>query len=107
LYLGVILKSLSTKVADAFAAMARERVGGLVVSSDPFFLAQIDQFASLATRYKIPTIYAYRDQAAAGGLLSYGINVLDGLRTVGIYVGRILKDEKPADLRAMLGRRKQ
>ena len=88
----------SDEVADAFTALARDGVGGLVVSSDPFFLAQTDQFASLASRYKIPTIYAYRQQAAAGGLLSYGTNLLDGLRTVGIYVGRILRGEKPADL---------
>jgi putative ABC transport system substrate-binding protein len=90
--------NVSDEVADAFATLARDRVGGLVVSSDPSFLAQIDQFASLAIRYKIPTIYAYRQQVAGGGLLSYGINVLDGLRTVGIYVGRILRGEKPDDL---------
>jgi len=94
----VLNANASDEVADAFAILARDRVGGLVVSSDPFFLDQIDQFAFLATRYKIPTIYAYRQQAAAGGLLSYGINVLDGLRTVGIYIGRILRGEKPADL---------
>jgi len=98
LRLSVLNANVPDEVADAFAAMAGDRVGGLVVSADPSFLAQIDQFASLATRYKIPTIYAYRQQAAAGGLLSYGINVLDSLRTVGIYVGRILRGERPADL---------
>ncbi len=94
----VLNANVSDEIADAFSAMARDRVGGLVVSSDPFFIDQIDQFAALANRYKIPAIYAYRQQAAAGGLLSYGINILDGLKTIGTYVGRILKGEKPADL---------
>jgi len=90
--------NVSDEVAAAFSALARERAGGLVVSSDPFFIDQIDQFASLANHYKMPTIYAYRQQAADGGLLSYGINILDGLKTIGTYVGRILRGEKPADL---------
>jgi putative ABC transport system substrate-binding protein len=94
----VLNANVSDEIAEAFAALARDRVGGLVVGADPFFLYHTAQFASLASRYKIPAIYAYREHVAAGGLASYGIDLLDGYRKVGIYVGRILRGEKPADL---------
>jgi ABC-type uncharacterized transport system substrate-binding protein len=64
--------------------------------------AQRDQLIALASRYKLPASYFFRDFVAAGGLMSYGANLLENLRQVGVYAGRILKGEKPADLPVML-----
>jgi putative ABC transport system substrate-binding protein len=82
----------------AFATIAQLRDGGLVVTSDSWFFAHIERIAALATHYKVPTIFAYRELPAAGGLISYGADVTSPHRTVGIYAGRILNGEKPADL---------
>jgi putative ABC transport system substrate-binding protein len=98
LHLLVLNASEPAEIENAFAALARDRVGGLVVGADAYFLTRPNQIADLASRYKIPANYAYRDYTAAGGLVSYGINRLDGYRIVGIYAGRILRGEKPADL---------
>jgi putative ABC transport system substrate-binding protein len=73
-------------------------MSALLVNTDPFFLARRDQFVSLAARYSVPTVYPWREAAAAGGLISFGANLADGYRQVGLYAGRILKGEKPADL---------
>jgi putative ABC transport system substrate-binding protein len=76
-----------------------ERISdGLVIGSDPFFNSQSEQLAALAVRHAVPAIYQYRKFAAAGGLTSYGGRLADSYRQVGIYTGRILKGEKPADL---------
>src|SRR5262249_474052 len=72
--------------------------GGLVIGADPFFTSRSNQLAALAVQHAVPTIYQYREFAAAGGLLSYGANVEHTYRLAGIYVGRILKGEKPAEL---------
>jgi len=73
-------------------------VHGLVIGSDPFFNSQSEQLAALAVRHAVPAIYQYRKFAAAGGLTSYGGRLADSYRQVGIYTGRILKGEKPANL---------
>ena len=70
----------------------------MLVGSDAFFNSQRDKIIALAARYSIPTVYEHRDFALAGGLMSYGTNLSDGYRQVGVYVGRILKGEKPGDL---------
>jgi putative ABC transport system substrate-binding protein len=72
--------------------------GGLVITSDSFFFADVDRLAALATRYRVPAIFGFREFPKAGGLMSYGADVVDQHRTIGSYVGRILKGEKPADL---------
>jgi putative ABC transport system substrate-binding protein len=87
-----------TEVDAVFATLGEQRVSALLVNTDPFFLARPAQFASLAARNRIPAIYAQREFVAAGGLISYGASLADGYRQVGIYAGRILKGERPADL---------
>jgi putative ABC transport system substrate-binding protein len=84
----VLGASSELELDTAFAAMAQERVGALLVGSDPFFFWQRDHVAGLAARHRIPAIYDLREFAQTGGLY----------RQVGVYVGRILKGEKPADL---------
>jgi putative ABC transport system substrate-binding protein len=89
------------KVADfdtAFATLVRQRVGAVLVTSDPLFDSQRLRLVELAARNAIPTMYPWRDFVEAGGLLSYGNSLNDALRHVGLYAGRILKGDKPGDL---------
>ncbi len=81
-----------------FAALAHQRIGAVLVSADPFFLDQRNKLVALAAVHAVPAIYADREYAEAGGLLSYGASRADAYRKAGIYVGRILKGEKPSNL---------
>jgi putative ABC transport system substrate-binding protein len=94
----VLHASTERDIDAAFATLVRVRAGGLVVGTDPFFNRQMEQLAALALRHAVPTIYQYRAFAAAGGLISYGGNITDLYRQVGVYTGRILAGAKPADL---------
>jgi putative ABC transport system substrate-binding protein len=95
----VILHASSpSEIERAFTALERERVGALVVSGETFFLTQSDLIIALAARHAVPALYAYRESAVAGGLMSYGASITDEHRQGGVYAGRILRGEKPADL---------
>ena len=87
-----------TGIDAAFATAVQQRAGALLVSSDNFFAAATDQFAALEARHHIPAAFDRRGFTVAGGLMSYGADISDQQRQIGIYVGRILKGEKPADL---------
>ena len=87
-----------TEIDAAFAAIAREKADALLVGGDGFLNSRQVQFATLAARDKLPTISANRDYVQAGSLMSYGTNVPDMFRQVGVYAGSIVKGAKPADL---------
>ena len=78
--------------------MIELRAGGLLILGDPLFTSHSEQLGALAARHAVPAVYKGREFAAAGGLLSYGSSVMDSYRLAGIYTGRILKGDKPADL---------
>jgi putative ABC transport system substrate-binding protein len=82
----------------AFAALLRERVGGLLVASDPFFDTRRDSIIAFAAKNRLPAIYQFREYAIDGGLISYGPSITDSYRQVGFYAGRILRGAKPTDL---------
>jgi putative tryptophan/tyrosine transport system substrate-binding protein len=82
----------------AFARLVQLRSGGLVISSDSYFYTRSEQLAALARRYAVPAIFGFREFAMAGGLMSYGASITDAFRSIGVYTGRVLKGEKPADL---------
>jgi putative ABC transport system substrate-binding protein len=90
--------STSGDIDDAFVAFARARVEALFIGPDPFFNSRRVQFAIMASRHQIPATYASREYVEAGGLMSYGTNIVDMFREVGVYTGKILKGAKPGDL---------
>jgi ABC-type uncharacterized transport system substrate-binding protein len=95
----VILDASSpSEIESAFEALVGQRVDGLVVSGEIFFLTQRDQLVELAARHAVPAIYAFREFPIAGGLMSYGADFKEPYRLLGTYVGRILKGEKPTNL---------
>jgi ABC-type uncharacterized transport system substrate-binding protein len=98
LELHVLHASAAGDFDAAFASLGRLRAGGLVIGGEALFTGRSEQLAALALRHAMPAIYQFREFAAAGGLMSYGASVTDGHRLAGVYTGRILKGEKPADL---------
>jgi putative ABC transport system substrate-binding protein len=82
----------------AFSTVVQQRSGALLVCASPFFNSRREQLVVLAARHALPTIYEWRDFAAAGGLMSYGTSLADAYRQVGVYAGQILKGAKPVDL---------
>ena len=98
LQIQVLNASTSREIDAAFATFVHERLDALFVGPDPFFNSRRMQLALLAARHAVPATYANRDLAEAGGLMSYGANIADAFRQIGVYTGRILKGAKPADL---------
>ena len=96
--LHVLQASTESELDNGFATLAQERPDALIVAAAPFFTARRKELVALADRHRIAAIYSWREFPAAGGLISYGASFTDAFRQVGIYTGRILKGEKPADL---------
>jgi putative ABC transport system substrate-binding protein len=96
--LEVLTASTEKDLEAAFATMVKRDVGGLIVKPDPFFISRTSQLVALAARHTIPAVYPVRSFADAGGLMSYGGVTSDLYQQAGIYVGKILKGTKPADL---------
>ena len=96
----VLHASTEDEFDAAFEELKQIKAGGLLIAADPFFSSHVKQLATLSIRHAIPTVYQFREFAIAGGLLSYGTSFTQTFRTVGNYIGRILKGEKPADLPA-------
>jgi putative ABC transport system substrate-binding protein len=98
LQLHVLHASTDRDLDTAFATLGRLRAGALVIGSDPFFTSRSEQLAALTVRHAVPAVYEYRDFVAAGGLIGYGSHLADAYQLAGVYTGRVLKGEKPADL---------
>jgi putative ABC transport system substrate-binding protein len=94
----IVKAATEAEIETAFASLVQLQAGALVVAGDPFFNSRREQLAAQASRHAVPAIYEYREFPAAGGLISYGPSLTRTWREVGIYAGRILKGEKPADL---------
>jgi putative ABC transport system substrate-binding protein len=96
--LTVLKAGTESEIDAAFATLVERHAGGLVLASDPLFYSRREQFVALASRHAIPAIYWLRGFAAAGGLISYGVNLVPLFHEGSSYVGKILKGAKPADL---------
>ena len=101
LELRLVNASTPDEIDTAFTTIAQLHSDGLLVSTDPFFTIQREQIVQLATKLGVPTVYPFREFAVAGGVASYGPSLTSSWRQVGIYAGRILKGDKPADLAVM------
>ena len=98
LQLRVLNASTESDFERVFASLKQMQLGALVIISDPFFISKSEQLAALTIRYAVPAIFPYRTFTDAGGLMSYGGSYTDSYRLSGVYTGRILKGEKPANL---------
>ena len=97
----VLHASNDREIDAAFEGLNRQRAGALIVGADAFFTGRRDQITALAAHYGIPAIYPWREYVQAGGLMSYGISLAESYRQMGVYVGRILRGVKPAELPVM------
>jgi putative ABC transport system substrate-binding protein len=98
LQLHVLRASTDGEIDAAFESVAQNHIPALTMAGDPFFNSHRDQLVALAARHAVPSMYSFRDYAVVGGLMSYGIDLPDMYRQIGVYVGRILKGAKPADM---------
>src|SRR5437868_7922976 len=98
LKLHVLTSSAESEIDTAFASVVQLHAGALVVGGDPFLSSRREQLVALASRHAVPASYAWREFAAAGGLISYGSSLTTAFHQVGAYAGKVLKGAKPADL---------
>ena len=98
LQLHVLTASSESEIDTAFASLVQRHAGALVVGADPFLSSRREQLVALASHHAVPSIYAWREFAASGGLISYGASLTAAHRLMGVYTGKILKGAKPADL---------
>jgi putative tryptophan/tyrosine transport system substrate-binding protein len=96
--LAVLNAGTPSEIDLAFASLVQQRADALLLSGSPSFTTWRDQIIALAARHRVPTMYQFREFPAAGGLISYGASISDAYRQTGIYVGRILRGDKPAEL---------
>jgi putative ABC transport system substrate-binding protein len=94
----VVYASTNDDIDATFAAFGKKRIDAVFISADQFFNSRRVQFATLATHYRVPAIYSYRAFTEVGGLMSYGPNLPDQYRQLGVYTGRLLNGEKPTSL---------
>ena len=94
----ILRATTQSDIEAVVSSLPQHQVGGLVIGADAFFFSRRDQFVSLATRYSIPAVYPWREAVVTGGLASYGSSITDAYRLAGIYIGRILKGDKPGNL---------
>ena len=95
LELHILNASTEDDLEDAFAKVLLLRAAGLVIATDAFFSSRLERLADLSIRHGVPAIYQFREFAAAGGLMSYGGNIIDAFHGAGVYTGRVLRGEKP------------
>jgi len=98
LQLHILNASTDRDFDTVFATLIQLQLGALVIGADPFFSSRLEQLAALTVRHAVPTVYQSREFTAAGGLMSYGASFTDTFRAAGVYTGRVLKGDKPADL---------
>jgi putative tryptophan/tyrosine transport system substrate-binding protein len=96
--LHVLKAGSDSEIDTAFASLVQLHAGALVVAADPILSNRREQLVALASRHAVPSIYAWREFAASGGLISYGASLTSAFHLLGIYAGKVLKGEKPADL---------
>jgi putative tryptophan/tyrosine transport system substrate-binding protein len=94
----VLNASSPGEIETGFTTLVGEHAGGLLTNGDSYFMTQRTLLAALAARHALPTVFTFPENTEAGGLMSYGTNMIDTTRQIGVYAGRILKGEKPADL---------
>ena len=94
----VLKAGTDSEIDAAFASAVQAQTGALLVEADPLFITRIERVVALAARHGIPTMYSFREYVVAGGLISYGTSLIEDWRQIGLYTGRILKGEKPANL---------